>query len=157
MTQVTHGLHVTCGLQEDVMRSEVEEAEDRGQKRALIFYMMAAVLVLGALVNFGSDYHGARLAIWLAMIVAIAINLLPQTPVLRRRGVVRLLNDETTRQHRQVSCTNGFWAALAATLVMTIVADFGRARPFDMALVTVTAALTAALISFATLERRAAH
>ena len=72
--------------------------------------------------------------------------------------IAKLLDDETTREHRRLSGTAGFWAAMLSSLILSfLTAGGGALSAFDVARVIATAAMTAALVSFAVLELRAAR
>ncbi len=86
-----------------------------------------------------------------------SVNLTPVAGCFRRGNVHKLLNDDTTQDHRRTSFAAGFWAAINAALAITVV---GAATPITGAIslrIIITAALAAALISIATQELRAAR
>ncbi len=138
------------------MKTMIERAERLGRVRACLFYMMAAIFVLNAALNFGEPQTIDRLALWVVLAVLMAANLTPIVAWLRPSGVATLLNDETTRDHRQMSFAAGFWAAIIAAIALYGVAIAMPVPAPDVARIVVTAGLTAALVSFATLELRAA-
>jgi hypothetical protein len=62
------------------------------------------------------------------------------------------------REHRRMSCTTGFWAAVLSSLAVATVVEFAAPLgAFDAVRIVATAAVAAALTSFATLELRAAR
>ena len=141
------------------MVSAVELAERKAQARALVFLVFAAASVLVLLISFGPGRPDFLRGLWLGITTGAAINLLPLGRLLKpRSAVARLLDDESTREHRHLSCVAGFWAAMAAGVVMAMLtADGGAITAFDTARVIATAAIGAALTSFALLELRAAR
>lgn len=136
--------------------SKVEIAERLAGKRALLLIALAAVLIGTEVLGLEDVERPARLAAWVILVVLTALNLLPVGGWLKDRGVVRLLNDETTREHRKAGFTTGFWAALASGLIITVVDLYVPLSGAVAARVIVTAALSAALIGFAVRERQAA-
>ena len=133
---------------------EIERAENKARQRATLFYMMALVLVVMTVVNLGRPTDGVRLAVWMVTMALFALNLTPVAPM-RSRALGRLLNDETTRDHRRSSFAAGFWAAIASALAIGFATRVAAIAPLDVTRVVVAAGLTAALVSFATLELRA--
>ena len=127
--------------------------------RAIIFLFFAAAVLLDLWFSFGPDGADFFQGLWLGITLGAALNLLPIKRWLRPGSMVaRLLDDETVREHRRMACTTGFWAALVAgTAVALIEHDAPPFSAFDAARVVVSAAVMAALISFATLELRAAR
>lgn len=137
--------------------NDIERAERDASLRVTLFFLMAAALITSTVLAFGhpeSQHHG-RLAIWGLTAILMALNLTPL--ILRRSPAVRaLLNDESARQHRQTGLVAGFWAAIASASAMGIVGAVTQVAAVDVARIVITAALSAALVSIAVLERRAA-
>ena len=125
--------------------------------RAAVFLFFAAVILLDLWFSFGPRGTDFFQGLWLGITSAAAINLLPIKRWLRPGSVLaRLLDDEVVREHRRLACTNGFWAALAAGVAVALIEhDAPPFSAFDAARVVVSAAVMAALVSFATLELRA--
>ena len=136
----------------------IERAEHKGRARAISFYVFAAALLTALLAGhsgLGSDFVDG---LWLGIAAVAALALMPWSAWLRPgNALARLLNDEGVREHRRMSCTAGFWTALAAALIVAPVAHDGLVGAYDVARVVATAALCAAMISFATLELRASR
>lgn len=138
----------------------VEKGERKGQLRAVIFYLLAIALLATLLLGFGAPSTGPREGVWVALATASAMNL---SPILRwlkpNNPIARLLEDETARDHRRTSLTAGFWAIMLAVLAMAGIADDNSVAisAYDSVRVLGTAALVAALVSFATLELCAAR
>ena len=136
----------------------VDVAERKSTWRAIFFYGIAATLSLLLIGGFsrGVDFLNG---LWVGLMLGAAINLAPVARWLKpNSAVARLLDDESTRGHRRMATAAGFWAAICSGVAMTIV---GRAIPtiaaYDAVRVVATAAMVAALISFATLELRASR
>ena len=154
MKRVTCELHVTSGLQEDFATNAVDIAERQSRARAMIYLFFAAAIVLALSVSFGP--HGADFlrGLWLGITAGAALTLMPLGRWLKlRNAVVRLMEDEATREHRRRSCAAGFWAAVATGVVLSVVTEGGAAvSPFDTTRLLVTAAVASALVVFAGLE-----
>ncbi|WP_419809230.1 hypothetical protein [Sphingomonas sp.] len=134
-------------------------AERTSRRTAIIFYLLATVLILSAVlaVDDRSGGGAARLAAWLFMICLTALNLTPLAAHLKHHRMRDLLNDDTTQDHRRTSFAAGFWAALASAVMLMVVGSvLPLTAPMSLRIV-VTAMLAAALISFATQELRAAR
>lgn len=139
--------------------NDIQKAERISRQRAIIFYLLATVLVFSAIlaVSDGPGSGASRILPWLFMIFLTALNLTPVAGCLRRGNVHKLVNDDTTQDHRRTSFAAGFWAAIISAMAMTVV---GSVIPIAAAIslrIVITAALAAALISFATQELRAAR
>lgn len=136
----------------------VDVAERKTTLRAIFFYGFAAVLIVLLMMTFsgGPDFLNG---LWGGILIGAAINLSPVARWLKpNSAVARLLDDESSREHRRMSTTAGFWAAVASALAMTIVTrEIGTIAAYDALRVVTTAAMAAALISFATLELRASQ
>ena len=135
----------------------VELAEKKARARAAVFYVFAALVVLLLLGSFGAGGSDLLRGMWVGVTASASINLMPLGRWLKpNSAVARLLDDESTREHRRTSSVAGFWAAVIAAIAMAFVtADPTDIAGFDVARVIATAAVTAALVSFATLELRA--
>ncbi|MGI4733119.1 MAG: hypothetical protein ACRYGI_19665 [Janthinobacterium lividum] len=140
------------------MRSELDRAEWLSSRRTFLFYVLAAALILSAVLGVPGHVSVSRSAFWVLACVVVALHLTPVGTALNRsRVVTSLLNDESVRQHRLMSFTAGFWAAIASALAISVVTTFVPFAPMTAAQIIASAGLSAALISFATLERRAAR
>lgn len=144
----------------------IDVAERKSRWRATAFYFFAAMILAtlwfsmgpasGAIDGDGRDFFRG---LWFGITAAAAANLLPIARWLKPgSAVARLLDDEGVREHRRMGCTAGFWAAIVAALAVALVThDAPLLNSFDTARVIATAAVIAALVSFATLELRAAR
>lgn len=138
--------------------NDIDLADRKARKWALACYTLAAALLLALIAgqSMGSDFVDG---LWTGMAAVCALALMPWRRWLRpNTPLARMLDDDGVREHRRISCTAGFWAALAASLVLAPIAHEGmHLTGFDVARVVATAALCAAMTSFATLELRAAR
>ena len=137
--------------------NRVERAELKSRQRATIFYLLAVMLLLSLVAGGAVETTAARLAPWYVTIGLTALNLTALPFRLRRDGLGPLMNDDITRLHRRMSFEAGFWASLAAAALTTGVAALQPLNGVVAGRVTITAGLVAALVSFATLELRAAR
>ena len=143
----------------------IDMAERKSRWRAFAFYFFAAMILATLWLSMGPSGSAAIdgdgldffRGLWFGITAASAVNLMPIGRWLKPNSrVARLLDDEGTREHRRTGCTAGFWAAIVAALAVSLVVHDGPAlNPFDTARVIATAAMIAALVSFATLELRA--
>jgi hypothetical protein len=69
--------------------------------------------------------------------------------------VREILNDETTRDHRRRAIELGFWAAMAATIACYAINLFEPLSTRVVIHAVLTSGVTAALLRFSMLERRA--
>ncbi len=137
----------------------IELAERKGKARARAYYVFAAIMLLLLLGSFGARGTDFFRGMWVGVTLVATLNLLPWSRWLKPgSAVARLLDDESVREHRRMSSTAGFAAAMAAALILTFVTpDLAAISGFDVARVIATAAMVASLVSFATLELRAAR
>lgn len=139
------------------MATTIERAERGSKARAFSYYLFAAIilgLLLGSFGPTGADFFRGM---WSGVTLVATLSLLPWARWLKPGSAVhRLLDDESTREHRRMSSTAGFAATMASSLGLTfITADPGSISAFDAVRVIATAAMVASLVSFATLELRA--
>ena len=135
----------------------VENAERKSRARAIIGYLLAVTLLASAVLAIRGHSEGAaRLVPWFVMIGLTALNLTALPFRWSRCGpVARLMNDETTRDHRRSSLAAGFWAMLVTATATIVVAALLPLDAISAGRVVVTAGLMAALVAFSTLELRA--
>lgn len=140
------------------MQIETAKAEWISGRRALLFYVLAGAIVMSAALGIPAHVSGSRSAFWVLACVGIALHLAPAGTALNRSRVIKsLLNDEGVRQHRLMSFAAGFWATIVTSLMIAVLTTFVPLAPMATAQVITSAGLAAALVSFATLERRAAR
>ena len=140
------------------MQDATAKAEWISGKRALIFYLLAAALIVSAALGVPAHVSGSRSAFWVLACGLAALNLTPAGTALNRSRVVKsLLNDEGVRQHRLISFAAGFWASIVTSFIIALLTTVVPLAPMATAQIITSAGLSAALISFATLERRAAR
>lgn len=137
----------------------IELAERKGKARARTYYVLAAIMLVLLLGSFGPRGTDFFRGMWVGVTLVATLNLLPWGRWLRPgSAVARFLDDESASEHRRMSGTAGFAAAMTASLILTLVIpDVAAISGFDVARIIATAAMVASLVSFATLELRAAR
>ncbi|MBI0475298.1 hypothetical protein D9601_08030 [Sphingomonas sp. MA1305] len=136
----------------------IELAERKSRAWALMLYVLGAVLLLSQLAGMTVMRRDFVDGFWLGVALVCALTLLPWRRWLKPDSALnRLMEDEVVREHRRMSCTAGFWASLAAALATAPFAHDAMLASYDVSRVVATAGLFAAMISFATLELRAAR
>lgn len=139
------------------MINDVERADHLVKVRIWIFYLMALCFTISTVESVGEAPGMARIWTWVLLGTVTALNLTSIGGWLRPRAVTALLNDESTREHRQISLRIGFWTALCTGLAIFA---FGAALPItasDAGRIITCATLVPALVTFASLEWRAAR
>lgn len=137
----------------------VDIAERKARFRAFGFLFLAALtcaVMILVRTGRGTDFTQG---LWLGLLVGCAVNLMPIKRWLRPNSeVMRLLDDEGTRANRQLSCTIGFWAAIAVGLLFELAAHFdGGISAEEVGQLVATAGIVCAMVAFAVLELRAAR
>jgi hypothetical protein len=137
----------------------IETAERKSRLRAASFYLFSVLSLFTLWLSMARPESNFLRGLWMGLSFAAAANLLPLARWLKPRNpVAKLLDDEGTREHRRMSCTAGFWAAIISSLSVAAAVELSAPLvAFDAVRVVSSAAIAAALISFATLELRAAH
>lgn len=137
----------------------IEVAEKKSRWRALSFLLLAALTL--AVMVFDTSGRGTDFTqgLWFGLMLGSALNLLPWKRLLRPNDeVLRLMDDEGTRENRRLSSTIGFWAAVMAALGLGLISRYSDL--LDAWLVgqlVATAAMVSAMVTFGLLELRAAR
>ena len=97
-----------------------------------------------------------KLSAWFVWALLLLFLLATGGGLVRHRKLRGLLNDELTRQHRTRACVAGFWAAAAACISLYLVGMFDPVSGREAIHIILSAAVGAALLTFAILERRTA-
>ena len=137
----------------------VEVAERRARWRALGFLVLAALTC--AVMVWVREGRGPDFAqgLWLGLLLGCGVALSPIKRWLRpNSAVVRLLEDEGTRENRRLSCTIGFWAAVGVALLFQALSHFNSAiAAEEVGQLVATAGIVCAISAFGILELRAAR
>lgn len=140
--------------------SDVEMAERLSRRRARVLPVMAVMFVALQAHYFSMPEVATRavdqfkISAWLIWALAL-LFLLASGGGLFRRGIRPLLNDESTRAHRQMAYAYGFWAAVGALVGLYVVAMFEPVSGREAVHITLSTAVATALLIFGKLERRA--
>jgi protein-S-isoprenylcysteine O-methyltransferase Ste14 len=142
-------------------RDNVELADRLTRRRARVI-AVSVVLFLSWQVNYfltpnslGRNVDHFKIAAWLAWALVLLLLLATGGGLFRRREVRALMEDDTTRDHRRTAFSTGFWAALGAAILIYILSMIEPVSGREASHVIISAAIGAALIAFAWLERRA--
>jgi protein-S-isoprenylcysteine O-methyltransferase Ste14 len=143
--------------------SDVERADRFGRKRARIFAVQA-ILFIGWQGLFFSSPAGdpmrnvtaVKLSAWFVWVLLLLFLLATGGGLLRYRELRGLLNDELTRRHRTSAYVTGFWAAVAACVVLYLLGMFEPVNGREAIHIILSAGIGSALLAFAILERRSA-
>lgn len=92
---------------------------------------------------------------WVVWAVVLLVVLALGGGFIRTARVRALMNDESTIAHRQRAMVAGFWATVCASLSLYMLAQVVAMSAADAVRITLTAAVSAALLRFGQLERRA--
>lgn len=137
------------------MSSIVDRADRLAAKRA----RTATALAIVFLATQGGSFNTVKpphldwpFLLWVAMLLVI---LMFGGGWFQGEAVRAALNDETTRVHRRCAMAGGFVAALICGLFITVVNSFAPLETGLAVRVLITASVSAALLHFGKLERRA--
>ncbi len=96
-----------------------------------------------------------KIGAWLVLTIVLLAGLATGGAWFRPRAVRELVNDESTRAHRQAAYVYGFWAAMGTSLGLYVVNMFEPVSGRYAVHIIVTVAVATALLNFGMLERRA--
>lgn len=140
---------------------DIEKAEKIGRSRARMFAVQALIFASWQGVYFGSAFGDevrtvdtVKIWVWIVWVVALLALLATGGGLMRSRNVRALLNDELTRANRLQAYVAGFWAAMVAAVGFYVIDLFDPVEAREAIHAIVSAALAAALITFAARERR---
>jgi hypothetical protein len=142
-------------------RTISEEAERLSMRRARALPALGIIFLAQQASFLSVPEHAVRpvdhlkVSAWLVLTIVLLAGLATGGGWFRSRAVRDLLNDESTRAHRQTGYVYGFWAAMGTALGIYIVNMFEPVSGRDAVHIIVTAAVATALLNFGMLERRA--
>jgi hypothetical protein len=142
-------------------RTASESADAISWRRARALPALAVIFLAQQASYLNMPAHSDRpvdhlkIGAWLVLSVVLLAALATNGAWFQPRAVRELINDESTRAHRQASLVYGFWAAMAAALTLYVINMFELVSGRDAIHVILSAGITAALIRFGFLERRA--
>jgi hypothetical protein len=138
-----------------------ESAEKLSRRQARILPQLAIIFLAQQATYLNTPAQSGRLvdhvkiAAWLLLSLVLLAVLATGGAWLRPKAVRELVNDESTRAHRQASLVYGFWAAMASALALYVLDMFEPVSGREAIHVILSIAIAAALIRFGMLERRA--
>jgi hypothetical protein len=137
----------------------VEIAEKKSRWRAVAFLSLAVITFTVMVFDTGGSATDFTQGLWFGLIVGSALNLLPMKRLLRPNDeVLKLMDDEGTRENRRLSSTIGFWAAIVTALSVGLFSRYsGAIDAWLMGQLVATAGMVAAMVTFGLLELRAAR
>jgi hypothetical protein len=142
-------------------RSISENAERLSRRRARALPALGVIFLAQQASYLSMPEQSARLVdhlkigAWLLLSIVLLAGLATGGAWFRPRAVRELVNDESTRAHRQTAYVYGFWAAMGTALGIYVVNMFEVVSGRDAVHIIVTAGVATALLNFGMLERRA--
>jgi hypothetical protein len=142
-------------------RSISENAERLSRRRARALPALGVIFLAQQASYLSMPEQSARLVdhlkigAWLLLSIVLLAGLATGGAWFRPRVVRELVNDESTRAHRQTAYVYGFWAAMGTALGIYVVNMFEVVSGRDAVHIIVTAGVATALLNFGMLERRA--
>lgn len=141
------------------MPHDADRIEQRSLRRAWIAIGLGVVFVLSQLASLGDPSLGfatvAHLGAWIAWAAVLTVFVAWGTGVLGGRRLARLLNDESTIEHRRKASEAGLRGALAAAFIVYAATFYETIPARDVCRLLVTATVAPALLRFGWLELRA--
>ncbi|HYD38373.1 MAG TPA: hypothetical protein VEA60_12210 [Allosphingosinicella sp.] len=141
--------------------SDVERAERIGRSRArlfaaqaLLFLTWQAMFLSGAAEDPMRMVSVVKTSAWFVWVLALLALLATGGGLLRHKNLRGLLNDELTRQNRTAAYAMGFWTAMGTCIGLFLVGMFEPVGGREAVHVILSAAIAAALLTFALRERR---
>lgn len=142
------------------MTSAGERADSLTRRRARLLPVLVILFLTqqGAFFSGSHDAGGpshVRISAWLVMSVALLLLVATGGGWAHGREVRALMNDETTRAHRQRAMAAGFLVAMVTCIGLYVLNLFEPVTGAEAVHLVMSAGLAAALLTFARLERRA--
>ena len=141
--------------------SMAEKAERLSYRRSRMLSVLA-ILLIAQQGTYFSNHAGAdgtvdqvRISAWLVLSVIILAALWTGGALFQPKGVRDLLNDEGTRAHRAQAFRLAFFASMMGCIALYFLTIFTRVESREAIHIILTIGLSAALLTFARLERRA--
>ena len=142
-------------------RNVADRAEYLSRRRARMLPVLAILLIIQQ-GSFFSSHPGTdravdqlKISAWLVLSAVILLALWTGGSWLQPRRVRDLLNDETTQVHRTQAFRVAFLASMMGCIFLYFLTMFTRVDTREAIHIILTIGLSAALISFGVLERRA--
>lgn len=140
---------------------DVETADRLGRRRARVFAVHAILFVSWQGLFFTRPAEAplravdsVKISAWFVWALVLLLVLATGGSLFRGRKVRALLNDELTRRNRAQAYVAGFWAAAISAIGLYLVDLFEVVTTREAIHLILSAAIGAALITFAARERR---
>jgi cytochrome bd-type quinol oxidase subunit 2 len=142
-------------------RNVADRAEYLSRRRARMLPVLA-ILLLVQQGSFFTDHPAAdrpvdqlKISAWLVLSAVILLALWTGGSWLQPKRVRELLNDEATQVHRTQAFRVAFLASMIGCIFLYFLTMFSRVETREAIHIILTIGLSAALVSFGVLERRA--
>lgn len=143
-----------------------ESAERATRRRARLTAALAIVFIGTQSIYFGKGakfqslgdaraVDAVHISAWLVMAVALLALFLTGGGWLLRPDVRRRMEDESTREHRRAAMGVGFISTMGCAIALYFLALFQPISGIEAIHLMLTVGIAAALLSFASQERRA--
>jgi hypothetical protein len=144
--------------------ADVERAERLGRRRARIFRVQAIIFIAWQGLFFSRPVaepmrtvDTVKISAWFVWVLVLLLLLATGGNLLRGRKVRALLNDEFTRRNRTQAYVAGFWAAAISAIGLYLIDLFEIVTAREAIHYILSAAVAAALVTFAARERHGLH
>jgi hypothetical protein len=138
--------------------SAIDAAERKSRTRTTFFYLQAAAFLLVTILDLPATASLPFVILWLAWAMLLLAQITGVAAHFSRGAAWRIAEDEVTRANRRMSLSIGYFAAMTSAMLLTFLVRLMPeidARHVTMSVLT--AGISAALISFAALERIALY
>lgn len=139
--------------------TDADLAERLTRRRARIATVFGVLMIVSGTSSFGnpdagSPPGGLGLVVWITQAAALLVLLASGGGLWRGRAVRGLLNDETTVEHRRSALATAFWAVMLGAFFLYTLSLFKPFSEQQAIRMLITVGVSAALLTFAGLERR---
>ncbi len=134
-------------------QSDVVRADQMSRKRSTLFFISAALFIGIAMLDFPASATTEFTILWVVWALLLLVNLAGVGGWLCPPVARALANDEGTRANRAKALSLGFFVAIGAALLLSILIRYLPIGAREVTLSVVTAGISSALICFAALER----
>jgi hypothetical protein len=142
-----------------IVTTDAETADHLTRRRTRVLPVLALLFVSQQGVYLsgtpGSTVSTIKIGAWFVMTAVLLLLLATGGGIFRSRAVRALMNDETTRAHRNRALAFGFWTTMATGLLLYVLSVFEMFDPRAAVHIMMTVGIASALLSFAAMERKA--
>lgn len=140
----------------------VDRAERLAKRRARIFAVLAvffvglqAVYISNGALRGDTALGHFKMGAWAVNAFALLVLLATGGNLLQGRAVRNLLNDETSRAHRRIAISWGFWAMIVTGFGLYFLSQVEEVTTREALHMVITFGTAVPLLVFSYLERRA--